>query len=171
MERVLNIRLFFFMLSLTALFLYNACVKPPDYPKEPVIEFASISKQLMKQGKNGEDSISVTFNYTDGDGDLGFPSNEPGTSIFVRDGRDSFLKYEYKIPYIEPQGTGNGISGTININIPTSCCIQIDANGTPLACELAMIPFDTIQYLIRIKDRAGNLSNEIVTPPIRLKCQ
>jgi hypothetical protein len=170
MERNATPALRFGIFSLLFFIAWQACVKPPDYPKEPVIEFSNISKTLMKQGKNGEDSVSITFNYTDGDGDLGYPDDSGGTSIFVKDGRDNFEKYEYKLPYVEPQGTGNGISGTITIKLPTSCCIEI-RNGQSIACEGLNIALDSVTYLIRIKDRAGHFSNEISTPIIQLKCQ
>lgn len=152
--------------------LAQFCVKPPDYPKEPVIEFMSLSKNLMKQGKAKGDSVIITFSYTDGDGDLGFPDNDPAPSVFVRDDRDSFSKFEYQLPYVDPQGAGNGISGEISIVVPTSCCIFETDEGLKLACE--NVPddflFDTLFYFIKIRDRAGRESNEIKAGPITLQC-
>ena len=148
------------------------CVKPPDYPKEPVIEFIGLSKNVLQQGKSSGDSLSISFSYTDGDGDLGYPSTEAVPSVFVRDDRDSFTKFEYRLPYVEPQGAGNGISGEISIVLPTSCCIYVTPGGQKLACDL--VPndflFDTLYYFIAIRDRAGNKSNEIKAGPILLQC-
>ncbi len=149
------------------------CVKPPDYPKEPVIEFIGLSKNVLQQGKAKGDSLSIMFSYTDGDGDLGFPNNEATPSVFVRDDRDSFSKFEYQLPYVEPQGASNGISGEISIVVPTSCCIFVDKEGIKLACDLVpdTFKFDKLNYFIKIRDRAGNMSNEIKAGPITLRCQ
>jgi hypothetical protein len=151
--------------------LLPACVQPPDYPDEPVIAFLRLSKPSMLQSTLGNDSIVVTFGFTDGDGDLGFRDNSE--SIFIVDGRDSFIKPSYRIPYIEQQGAGNGISGEISIVIPTTCCIYPPSTGIP-PCEtgaLAPQVFDTVFYLISIQDRAGNRSNTIQTAPIGLRCR
>lgn len=156
-------------IAVLAVWSLQNCVKPPNYPNEPVIEFAAMSKNFMRQTPLGPDSILISFNFTDGNGDLGSRNGEP--NIFIKDGRDSFDKPPYQIPYIEPQGAGNGISGTIYIVVPTTCCIYIDSNGIPRACADVPIPFDTLTFLISIKDRAGNLSNEIETPPIGLICK
>ncbi|MBU6343102.1 MAG: hypothetical protein KGS48_16525 [Bacteroidetes bacterium] len=150
----------------------GSCVKPPDYPDTPVITYKSMSKTQMKQGTQGEDSLTVVFSYTDGDGDLGFPDNDSQASIFIQDARDSFPKFSYKIPYIEPQGTGNGISGDISIVLPTSCCIYTTPAGIKLSCNKVPQSFktDTLLYKIRIMDRAGHMSNTISTEKITLVC-
>lgn len=153
-----------------AVLLYNACVKPPDYPLEPVIEYVSMSKNQMIQGKQQEDSLTIYFNYTDGDGDLGYPKPDNRPSVFIKDGRDSFVRFQYALPYVEPQGTGNGISGMISIVVPTACCIYTTQQGATLTCNDVPVPLDTLHYLITIKDRAGHTSNEIQTGPIKLIC-
>jgi hypothetical protein len=132
-----------------------------------------LSKQVLQQGMSKGDSLSITFSYTDGDGDLGFPDTDPTASVFVRDDRDSFLKFQYQLPYVDPQGAGNGISGEISIVVPTSCCIFVTDEGQKLACDLvpASFLYDTLHYFIKIRDRAGNISNEIKAGPITLQCQ
>ncbi len=146
------------------------CVRPPDYPIEPLIEFISLSKNTLKQTPLGQDSILITIGFTDGDGDLGFKNDEP--SIFITDGRDSFVKPPYRIPYIDQQGAGNGISGEISILLPTTCCIYTDPlTGFRLSCENVPVKFDSVFYYIRIRDRAGHFSNQITTPKIQLICR
>ncbi|MBL7828939.1 MAG: hypothetical protein JNJ57_20050 [Saprospiraceae bacterium] len=163
---------FWILLSLAALSMNQFCVRPPDYPKEPVIKFEGLSKSVLQQGKSEGDSVTIYLSYTDGDGDLGYPGNDATASVFVRDDRDSFSKFEYQLPYVDPQGAGNGISGEISIVIPTSCCIYVTPEGLKLACD--NVPqsflFDTLNYFIKIKDRAGHESNEIKAGPISLKC-
>jgi hypothetical protein len=162
-------RVNFLLLAAAVVLMYAACVKPPNYPNEPVIEFKSLSKNTLLQSSLGEDSVVIAFTFTDGDGDLGF--TDDSESIFIVDGRDSFMKPSYRIPYIEQQGAGNGISGEIFIVLPTTCCIY--QNGIP-PCESGAIapqPFDTVFYRISIQDRAKNRSNEIQTAPITLRCK
>ncbi len=156
-------------LLLAGLVILQFCVKPPDYPDEPVITFESLSKNTMYQSTFGQDSVVVTFGFTDGDGDLGFTNDDE--SIFIVDGRDSFQKPSYRLPYIEQQGAGNGISGSISIVLPSTCCIY----AKPFVpCDTTMNApqqLDTVFYLIKIKDRAGHISNEIKTDPITLICR
>lgn len=161
----------FFML--TTLLLLQFCVKPPNYPDTPGIEFVSLSKNVLRQTQLGGDTVMVMFNFTDGNGDLGSQNNEP--NIFIEDGRDTFGKAPFAIPYIEPQGAGNGISGMITIALPTTCCIYPDINGIKFPpCDTsknAPQQLDTVFYRIYIKDRAGNVSNTITTDPITLICR
>lgn len=155
--------------ALTAQF----CVKPPDYPLEPVIEFKGLSKNTLRQTNlipSDPDSIVVTFSYTDGDGDLGYPDSDPTTSVFFKDERDQFAS-ERKLPYVDPQGAGNGISGEISVVLPTTCCIHTNEEGLKTACLNVPVQTDTLIYLITIRDRAGHMSNEIRTSPIVLICK
>lgn len=146
------------------------CVKPPDYPKEPVIEFLNMSKNTMLQTPLGADTVLVTISFTDGDGDLGF--EEASESILIKDGRDGVSRPSLSIPYIEQQGAGNGISGEITFELTSTCCIFVDpATGFKRACADVPMATDSVFYRISIKDRAGNVSNEITTPSIRLICK
>lgn len=157
--------------ALTAL-IFAYCVQPPDYPIAPVIEYIGVSKNLLRQGEGYSDSLLVSFSFTDGDGDIGYPASDPTPSVFIRDSRDEFEKPPLQLPYVEPQGASNGISGEITVKLPTTCCIYISPEGIPFACDDVpfAIKFDTFFYYIKIRDRAGNESNEIQTELIRLQC-
>lgn len=160
-------------LLLSGLTLFQFCVKPPYYPDEPAIVFKSISKTLMRQSVPSfpADSVLVTFTYTDGDGDLGSEDGSDKSAVFYIDQRDSFPRTPYTLPYIEPQGTGNGISGEISVNLPSVNCIYTDASGNTTVGENVPVDLDTLVYIIYIRDRAGHESNRIVTPPITLICK
>lgn len=155
--------------------LHQYCVQPPDYPDEPVIEFKSVSKDVLYQSAFGIDtSIVITFSFTDGDGDIGFKDDDPDQeSIFIQDGRDTFDKPPFRIPYVDQQGAGNGISGEITMVVPNSCCIYDKSIGVPPCDTTSIAPqmLDTLYYIIQIKDRAGHLSNKIQTSPITLICR
>lgn len=162
-----------FCLPLLAIFVVVCCVQPPDYSDVPEIKYVGLSKNLMQQGEGYTDSIFVTFTFTDGNGDLGYPESDPTASVFIRDSRDSFPKPPLQLPYVEPQGAGNGISGEITVKLPTTCCIYTSPEGIKFACDdvPATIQFDSFYYYIKIRDRAGHESNEIKTDVILLRCQ
>ena len=155
-----------------AIAMIIACTKPPDYSNTPEIEFVSFSKTILDQGPGFEDTTYLTISFTDGDGDIG---GDTFNTIFFVDTRinNDFLKYA--APSIPEQGTGNGISGEMTIQMFTSCCIHPDPNFASLGCnapfESTGVFFDTLIYEVYIRDRAGNKSNTILTEPLILKCQ
>jgi hypothetical protein len=122
----------------------------------------------MLQGVFQQDSVIVSFSFQDGDGDLGRTNQEPQNNIFFTDLRTGTLDNTFAIPALPQDGAGNGVEGTIRILLFSTCCIYNDGNDpcTPNPGS----PIDTVQYKIQIMDRAGHLSNEIVTTPIILLC-
>jgi len=150
----------------------TACVQPPDYPLEPVIENAVLNKNTITQSNpaNGPDTLYVTFSYTDGDGNLGDVDDEI-FDVILTDSRDNF-ELPFRIPTIPDQGVGNGISGEITVGIPNlfMCCIYEDKNGQDPCTLSDEFPTDTLSFGIHIMDRDGNESNRIQTEPIILLC-
>ena len=153
------------------------CVKPPDYPVEPVIAFLSVSPGTILQRPYFKQPDTVytdlRFSFTDGDGDLG--SSDTVVSIIIRDLRSPNLPKDYRLPEVDLLGAGNGISGEITVRVPVSCCIPDPIDGIPLPpCDTNSVSnqlLDTLVYSIQIKDRAGHLSNVIEAAPIILKCR
>lgn len=152
-------------LLILGLGLVSACIKKPDFPIEPKIEFVGLSDNIMVQNSFNTDSIVVTFSFTDGDGDIG----DDTTNIFVIDQRDGFQAAAFSINDIPEEGASRGIEGEISITIYTTCCIFPD--GTPPCTGSLTYPSDTLIYEIYMVDRAGNESNRITTSPITLLCQ
>jgi hypothetical protein len=144
-----------------------SCTEPPDYPNEPTIEFLSLSRNTMEQSQFNDDSLTITFGFTDGDGNLGSDPSEPFVDVFLTDDRDGFLANQYRIPFIPEQGVGNGISGEISIVAFSTCCIT---EVFPPCFVTPSIPTDTLTYSIQIMDRDSNFSNVIKTSPIILGC-
>jgi hypothetical protein len=153
--------------------LILACTQPPDYPKEPRIEYIGINKKVITQGSRSAtaDTLVVTFSFTDGDGDLG--SEGDARNIFIYDSRspNDTINYGNLLP-ISEQGSGNGVSGEITFTLPSKpsniCCIFPDRR----ACLTdPRYPQDTFSFLIQMSDRAGNMSNLIRTETITILCQ
>lgn len=156
------------LLGILIIAAFVTCISPPDYPIEPKIEFLGLSKNTMRQGVLGiEDSLFLTFSFTDGDGDLGnLGQAKDSVNIFLTDKRTNQPSERFRIPYVPEQGAGNGISGDMRLLLFTTCC-----NVLP-PCETSTTkPIDTLIYEIYIKDRAGHESNKILTAPIYLQCK
>ncbi len=163
-----------FFLFVTALCL-TACIRPPDYPVEPHIEYVSMSKTGMLQGQGPEDTTYVTISFTDGDGDLGHfkeGSEEQVLDLFLTDLRTGAQSESFIIPFVPELGSGNGISGEITIRLLTTCCIfppYVTDAAAP--CDPSQqYPVDTLRYEIYLMDRAGHESNRVQTEDIYLFC-
>ena len=74
-----------------SIFLLYGCFTAPEYPIIPNIGYEDIA---FKEVPNLQDSLILTINFTDGDGDLGlFPdeNNAPYNSLFVFEKEDGRL--------------------------------------------------------------------------------
>jgi len=150
------------------LFLQFACKKDNSVSSVPTIEFVTLSKDTIIQGRQLNDSLIITLNFEDGDGDIGYEDNV--ANIFLKDSRDDFIK-EYASPVIPISGAANGVSGEIRILITTLfnvCCI-FDNGQDPCTKGISQ-PFNEFTYSIFIEDREGNRSNEVSTSTITLRC-
>jgi len=158
--------------SLLVLVLFAACSDAPNYPIEPAITYEGISKNQVFQFTNGPlDSVQIRFSFTDGDGDLSQIGSD-SIDIFITDSRLPNLPFFYRFPLIDPEGTGNGISGTATVTLVN------DLSGAAICCIFeevrcaadARFPVDEVVYSIQIRDRANNFSNIIETEPIQIIC-
>ena len=140
-------------LILIIIFFVASCVKPPDYPIEPRIEFVSMNANTFDE--LDEDSLSVVIYFEDGDGDLG---SDDSVNMYWEDSRVPGYQVHFKIPMIAIQGNSKAISGTITTFYPISFCINDDD------------PIDSFYYKIFIVDRAGHESNVDSTDMIFLNC-
>lgn len=157
----------FGIIALLALTL--SCVESPNFSEIPEITFLGLSKDTLDQGVFQEDSLSVFFSFTDGDGDLGATAEEGDRNLFFVDMRTGFEDNTFRLPLIPAEGSSNGIEGTARIVLFSTCCIY-PMNGPDPCTPSSTFPLDTVQYQITLVDRAGNRSNEIMTTPIILRC-
>ena len=133
----------------------------PLFPIEPRVAFVSFSADTVPE----LESFIVTLSYTDGDGDLGSDDNNAEELLLV-DNRpnvpfqiDDTTTYEgrfvYSIPNLTPETRNPSIQGEISIDFPGLTVLE------PFENE-----YETVQFRVTLEDRAGNVSPEIVTPPI-----
>ncbi len=153
--------------SVQCMIFLSSCHTGPDYPVEPVIKYIGMSKQEMIQGFNS-DTLILTIGFTDGDGDIGLDS-QTGQNIFLIDNRTGDIYDRFRIPTIPVEGANNGVSGTIEMTVLTTCCIFPE--GIPNCETPEQYPDNDLSFDIYITDRAGHQSNIITTPVIKLLCQ
>ena len=115
----------------------------------PTIEFVSISPTIANQYT---DSVSVAIKYTDGDGDLG-ENNASVKNCFIRDNRIGIV-YEFRIKQLAPDNSP--ITGTLNLELGGQGITDTSSQ-------------QYVSYTIYVKDRAGHISNSIVTSSILIR--
>lgn len=150
------------LLGLT--FCFASCGKPPIYDDTPTITWGSFSQDTIDQLTG---VVKVSFDFTDGDGDLG-RNGDPNDHILIIDTRrtpndTSF----YKIPTIAQQGVVSGISGTITVTMSQLCAIN--PNNPLFLCQTIPNYYDPVVYKIQIRDLAGRWSNQIQTDTLYIK--
>ena len=130
-----------------------ACKKDSDFSDIPEItqrDFLKISNEvaLWKIG------------FKDGNGDIGIQSESDSDNFIVtiysiKDGKDSLVPGQnYRIPVIKGVVTDRGVEGEISLEIDFS--------------TYRIVGIDSAYYTGYLIDRAGNQSNVITTPRIRV---
>lgn len=152
-------------LLIAALAIVISCnKKASDYfPIEPQIYYKSLNKNTIDPTAL-EDTLKITLEFTDGDGDLGTDQEEKTMSIFLKDSRDTTSLIKYPFPYISPnmRPTNGSLQGSININLgPENFSIK---DSLHLALRA-----DTLTFKIYVIDNAGHVSDTVQTDPIYLK--
>ncbi len=156
--------------ALVVLVLNQSCQEAPNYPDEPEIVYMGLSKADVLQGRpmNPNDTLTIMFSFTDGDGNLG--SND-SLNVFLTDSRDGF-RHTFKIDKFETVGAANGISGEVELRLPNKGYFCCTFPVTAQACIVVDgFPTDTLIYEIQVRDENDNYSNVVRTDPIVILCQ
>ena len=164
-----------------------ACKKDQTFSTIPEITFTTFN--LYKDGSARDTALELVFNIRDGDGDIGFEDNEFDNSCGA-DNNNLYIRYEeqrgagfapkklwlqvtevtplcdtliyfdsvqvafnQRMQYIEPAGTKKAIQADVYYKI----------DGINL-----QILSTTGRFVLYIRDRANNRSNEITTPEFTL---
>ena len=157
-----------FTVALVALGI-QSCFKAEEYPLEPEISNAVVSVS--------GDSAIVSFDFTDGDADLGLPPsdtfgvyapesyyyNNIYLDYYEKDDAQGWvpgldldmdtIRFGYRIKPIEVSKNTEGIKGTIDVTI--------ESFKNPFSSQS-----DTVKFRIKLIDRALNESNVIETDEI-----
>jgi len=125
-----------------------SCKKEETMPVEPEIELVSIGPTDVEEFV---DVVTLRFKYKDGDGDIG--EVDPDVpSLRVKDSRLAEPDW-YHIPPLTPDQQELAIQGELEIPLNTLFILGNSAS-------------EVLTYSIVLIDRAGNYSNELVSPLI-----
>lgn len=146
-----------------------ACTIRPQFSDIPELTYTGLSANTMVQSSVLSDSIFLIFQFTDGDGDIGVADNQNDFDLIITDNRTGNVYDRYKTPFVPEQGASNGIEGTVQLKLYTTCCI-FDETIPPCSAP-PEFPVDSLSLDIQMFDRAGNASNIITTEFITLLCE
>lgn len=162
-------KIWFWGSLMVACLFVSGCLKPKEYPIEPVIEF----KGFTQFG----DSARVAFSFTDGDGDIGLGEDELQSpydtgsryynNVFIRyyekvngawqQGVNALgepVEFTYRTKKVTPSGKNKALKGDIYIYLVPIFYNPFSPNS------------DTIKFDIQMADRALNESNIVETGEI-----
>lgn len=136
--------------TLLIVVLIASCKYDDQYVGDPTPIISNISVNNT-QFKQFLDTVVIGFDYTDGDGDLGFLSAD-SLSIEVKDIRFSQPDY-YHLPPMSPEGAKIRIKGRLVVTMKNVFLLG-SANT------------ESTKFQIRIKDRSQKWSNLLLSKSI-----
>jgi hypothetical protein len=148
---------------LVFVFVFSACDDEPKITETtindpnptisniPEIELDEVVPLTVKQF---EDSIKFTISYIDGNGDLGTIDPDEHTIELV-DNRANLL-FTYHLSPRAPADTEISIQGTLDVILDNTIILD------------PMNSAETATFSIRIRDRAGNWSNTVISEDITI---
>lgn len=154
------------ILSFCALLLFAACEKQPDqFPDEPQIYYKNTTPRTISILDTAA-VVRIAFEFTDGDGNIGWDESETKPAIFACNLRDTTKERDtlpFPFPYIADNlrpGKG-GLRGTVNLDLRRQF-FSLDSLHVALGG-------DTVIFNVFIKDDSENFSNIITTDTIFVK--
>jgi hypothetical protein len=141
-----------FISTVIVIVLFSGC-KPERFytgdPK-PVISKVVLNPSTFKQFT---DTVVISFDYVDGDGDLGY-DNADSLSLEIKDVRFAKADY-YHVRPLAPAGSQINIHGTIKVTLKNVFLLGAGSS-------------ETTKFQIRIKDRMQHWSNILETKTISI---
>ncbi len=151
----------------------TACYQAPEFPAEPEISF----NDLKFYDTQAQDSLVLTINFQDGDGDLGLSGNEVDQPFnpyfFVEDGQGGLLSLgsnDTMPPFVPPYSCVNyklgKISGNSFVRFQTTEYNTLFPDQSPDTLYTRPNPFTDnflVEYLVK-RDGAFEPFNWITAP-------
>ena len=150
---------YYAILVVCVLGLLLASCSKNNLSKIPQIGNLTLQPDSVKAGSS-QDTVYLTFHFTDGDADLGNDPNSTNYDIYLKDSRDSSIS-GYFFHYIPSQAAdpSTGIQGYCTIKILAA--FLLPRANHPKG--------DTLHYEVYIKDKAQHESNHLNTPNIYIR--
>lgn len=165
-----NFKIRVLMTTMVATVLISSCVKQEEFSDIPAIT----NRPFVLMFDTGQFAIKgvLSFNFQDGDGDIGL---NPGDT-FVPYNRGGDYYYNLVIRYFEKR---DSVYVEVVLDPPFSARIPVLNPDYPgkaikgfISDTLTMDPapdFDTVRFEFFIYDRALNMSNVLISPDIPLR--
>jgi hypothetical protein len=155
---------------LTFLLLLVSCNEiDPDYPDEPVVDYRGFGLYITVDDLGNKTLMGqLTFDFTDGDGNLGlFPLTDTNDLNLPDTIKFNFFLQLYDLQNFEYVAIPDEDGGVLKYRIPF--LDKQPLSGTmDLAISYPVILYDTIFYTFHIYDRDFNRSNTDSTDVIVL---
>lgn len=130
--------------------VFTSCKKEEKYSEVPEIEFVSLTPSSTSEFSQ---NIVLKLTYKDGDGDIG--NEDPDIySLYVKDSRLPRAD-EYHVKPLTPPDQNLQIEGELTIRLSGIFILGSDST-------------ESTKFTVKLKDRAGNWSNEVVTSSIKV---
>ena len=146
-----NLKLYISLLVIFVVLTFACKKKEEQLSPEPEIELISVTPTEMVQFESG---VTVILKYKDNNGDLGFEDPDE-LSLSAKDSRLEVADW-YHIPPLSPPDHELKIEGELKVELKK---LFLLGNGSQ----------EITTFTIKIKDREGNWSNEIITPAITVR--
>ncbi len=138
------------LIFVVAIFIIGCKKKKATPDAVPTIELVSVSPMSVKQFK---DSIIITLKYADNNGDLGDESADE-FSLHIKDSRLPNPDW-YHFKPLAPVGSNIKIEGQLRIKLNSLFILGNDST-------------EFSNLTIKVKDQAGNWSNEVNSEKITI---
>lgn len=160
-----KVKIFLVLLGFFLVLMASSCRKFEEYPPEPQIEYQNF-KLLVNPTTGKVEKGRLSISYRDGDGDIGLdqtdtlpPYNISGDFYynfvlrFYEKQHGQFVEipgfFSGRIPPLIPKNQKKSIKGIIEYDLDV-------VNETS--------SYDTIQFRVKLIDRALHISNEVISP-------
>lgn len=138
------------MILLLVLPVLFSCEDEPPLSTKPELRLIAVDPEQVVEYT---DTLTITIQYEDGNGDLGFWEAD-SMSLQVHDSRLANPDWYY-IPPLAPPGEEISISGTLDVRVGG---LFLLGNGGA----------ENTTFTLRMKDREGNWSNDLITPTVTI---
>ena len=131
--------------------MLTSCSVDPVFPVEPQIEYLDIQPRTVR---HLQDSIVITFRFTDGDGNLGAADGVQDYNLQIIDSRinngltEAQATTSYTLPNLSP--------GTRNPSIQGDMTVKLD-----FTANLPGLRDEQVRYQIKLIDQDGNVAGPI----------
>lgn len=162
----------FFLIIITGLTL-SSCVDTPDFDNTPSIRFNDVEPFTIYDSfsQTNADSIVITIDFEDGDGDLGISPEERSDTTKLNTIYKEWGNYEITVLERKKDGTFQVRPVSVFDKLffdtlkrdgkPGPIKGKLDFRQTLPASRFAKLT--TVKFRIRVRDRAFNVSNSVET--------